>query len=205
MRYDAPVTYDPKVHHRRSIRLQGHDYAAGGAYFVTACVRDKSLLFGQIVEDVMAMSEAGQIVEAAWRGLPTRFPSVVLDVHQVMPNHFHGIIVIPGSGLAPALASATSVPKIQPSAHQFVGPGLASASAGARKGGRVGLASIVGTFKSLSAIAVNRTLGRTGKRLWQEDYYEEIIRNVDHLQRARDYILHNAARWLEDPENPLHS
>ena len=29
--------YDPAKHHRRSIRLKGHDYAGGGLYFVTLC------------------------------------------------------------------------------------------------------------------------------------------------------------------------
>ncbi len=31
------MTYDPQIHHRRSIRLKGHDYAGGGVYFVTVC------------------------------------------------------------------------------------------------------------------------------------------------------------------------
>jgi REP element-mobilizing transposase RayT len=66
----------------------------------------------------------------------------------------------------------------------------------------VGLGAIVGAFKSLSAIAVNQALGRTGRRLWQEDYYEHIIRNVEELEITRDYITHNPARWHEDPENP---
>jgi len=31
------IRYDPKFHHRRSIRLKGYDYAQMGAYFVTIC------------------------------------------------------------------------------------------------------------------------------------------------------------------------
>lgn len=117
------MTYDPRIHHRRSIRLRGHDYSGGGAYFVTACIQDGASLFGKIVENEMVLSEPGRIVEGAWRALPARFPSVVLDVCQVMPNHFHGIIVIPGPGLEPSLANATGAPIIQP----LVGPGLAPA------------------------------------------------------------------------------
>ena len=123
LRYDGRMTYDPRIHHRRSIRLRGHDYSGGGAYFVTACIQDGASLFGKIVENEMVLSEPGRIVEGAWRALPARFPSVVLDVCQVMPNHFHGIIVIPGPGLEPSLANATGAPIIQP----FVGPGLAPA------------------------------------------------------------------------------
>jgi REP element-mobilizing transposase RayT len=195
------MTYDPRIHHRRSIRLRGHDYSGGGAYFVTACLRDGTSLFGRIVENEMVLSEPGRIVEGAWRALPARFPSAVLDVHQVMPNHFHGIIVIPGPGLEPSLANATGAPIIQP----FVGPGLAPAPAKASLGPtrrRVGLGAVVGAFKSLSAIAVNQALARTERSLWQEDYCEHVIRNVDELEKTRDYIIHNPARWPEDPENP---
>jgi len=194
------MTYDPRIHHRRSIRLRGHDYSGGGAYFVTACIQDGASLFGKIVENEMVLSEPGRIVEGAWRALPARFPSVVLDVCQVMPNHFHGIIVIPGPGLEPSLAAATGAPVIQPPVGPQLAPAKADASVGPT-GRRAGLGAVVGTFKSLSARAVNQALTRTGKDLWQEDYYEHIIRNVDELEKTRDYIIHNPARWPEDPEN----
>ncbi|MEI6890578.1 MAG: hypothetical protein V5783_00265 [Pontiella sp.] len=31
------MTYDPAIHHRRSIRLKSHDYSGGGEYFITVC------------------------------------------------------------------------------------------------------------------------------------------------------------------------
>jgi hypothetical protein len=31
--------YNPKIHHRRSIRLKGYDYAQAGLYFVTICTK----------------------------------------------------------------------------------------------------------------------------------------------------------------------
>ena len=204
------MAYDPKIHHRRSIRLRGHDYSGGSAYFITSCTKDNACMFGQIVEDQMMISGPGRVVEDAWLGLPRRFPGVVLDAHQVMPNHFHGIIVIPGPGLEPALAKATGTPVIHP--YGRVGPGLAPserafraspAKAGPRAGPtkHVSLTAVVGAFKSLSAIAVNRALAGAGKRLWQEDYYEHIIRDVAELEKIRDYIVHNPARWHDDSEN----
>jgi len=39
--------YDPKVHHRRSIRLKGHDYAGGGLYFVTICAHREFIQFAK--------------------------------------------------------------------------------------------------------------------------------------------------------------
>ncbi len=102
------MTYDPRIHHRRSIRMRGHDYGGGGAYFVTCCVDGKECLFGRVAESTMLINECGELVQRAWVAIPRRFPSVTLDAFQVMPNHWHGILVIPGPGLEPALAAITA-------------------------------------------------------------------------------------------------
>jgi REP element-mobilizing transposase RayT len=64
------------------------------------------------------------------------------------------------------------------------------------------MGDVVGAFKSLCTIAVNKLLSRTGTRLLHENFYEHIIRDVAELEIIRDYIIHNPQRWLEDPENP---
>ena len=131
--------------------------------------------------------------EAEWAALPKRFPSVMFDAHRVMPNHTHDIIVIPGRGLEPALAHATGAPVIQPYSQD------------ARRlwcGRRISLPAVAGAFKSLSAIAVNKYFGRTGTHVWQEDYYEHIIGDVEELGNIRDYIIHNPERWTDDRNNP---
>jgi putative transposase len=65
-----------------------------------------------------------------------------------------------------------------------------------------GLGGVVGALKSISAIAVNGLLLGSGRLLWLEDYYEHVIHDVEELEKIRDYIFTNPARWLEDPENP---
>lgn len=35
------MKYDPSIHHRRSIRLQGYDYSRAGVYFVTLCTQNR--------------------------------------------------------------------------------------------------------------------------------------------------------------------
>jgi hypothetical protein len=64
------------------------------------------------------------------------------------------------------------------------------------------MGDVAGAFKSISTIAVNRFQDRTGRRLLQENFFEHIIRSVDELEKIRDYIRQNPARWHEDPENP---
>lgn len=115
------MTYDLRIHHRRSIRLRGYDYAGGGAYFITICTQDKEFLFGQVVEGKMILSEQGSIVQGTWDALPQRFSSLVKDAFQMMPNHLHAIFVLPGPGLSEALALATGTPVIQPTPSNFVG------------------------------------------------------------------------------------
>jgi REP element-mobilizing transposase RayT len=39
-------------------------------------------------------------------------------------------------------------------------------------------------------------------RLWQRNYYEHIIRDEESLDRIRQYIADNPARWTFDRENP---
>lgn len=41
------MAYDPNIHHRRSIRLKGHDYAGAGLYFVTICAHREFIAFAQ--------------------------------------------------------------------------------------------------------------------------------------------------------------
>jgi hypothetical protein len=58
------MTYDPKQHHRRSIRLVSHDYAEAGMYFVTVCTDGHKCLFGCVVGDAMQLNDTGHA--AAW-------------------------------------------------------------------------------------------------------------------------------------------
>ena len=77
---------------RRSIRIKGYDYGLAGGYFVTICVKDGECLLGEITLDAVTLSSFGQIVDEEWRKTDSFRRDVLLDVYQVMPNHFHGIV-----------------------------------------------------------------------------------------------------------------
>ena len=93
------MTYDPRIHHRHSIRLKGYDYARAGAYFVTIVAQDRACLFGAITAGEMHLNAAGQMVERWWHEIERKFPTVVAGEHITMPNHFHAIVVIVGDDL----------------------------------------------------------------------------------------------------------
>lgn len=88
------MAFDPKRHHRQSIRVQGYDYSQAGAYFVTVVTHQRECLFGKIENGEMILNELGKIADECWRAIPEHFPFVELGMHVIMPNHMHGMIVI---------------------------------------------------------------------------------------------------------------
>ena len=99
------------------------------------------------------------------------------DEFVIMPNHLHGIIVIcecdnHGRG------EVTS-----PLHKQTLG-------------------KIVAYFKYQSTKLINKMQGTPGKRFWQRNYYDRIIRDEKELNNIQDYILNNPIKWWCDEENP---
>jgi len=39
-------------------------------------------------------------------------------------------------------------------------------------------------------------------KLWQRNYYEQVIGNDDDMNKIREYIHYNPAQWADDDENP---
>jgi putative transposase len=172
---------DPQYHQRRSIRLKDYDYSLPGAYFVTLVTLQRAELFGSIREGEMDLSTAGEAVMEVWRCLPGRYPQVETGAAVVMPNHFHGIVVI-GS----VVGAIHELPLQQTQQME-------------RR--RMTLPLVVGYLKMNSAKRVNEMMGTQGTPVWQRNYYEHIIRNEEEQQRISQYIELNPMRWNEDEEN----
>lgn len=184
--------FNPDIHHRRSVRLKDYDYSQDGAYFVTVCVQNRVCLFGEIVDGVMCLNDAGKMVEQWWMELNNKFPDIETDTFTVMPNHFHGIIMIVGAALCgrPDFTEGNQDKEGQP--HR-VAPTLGT---------------IMDWFKTMTTneyirhVKQDNWLPFPGK-LWQRNYHERIIRNDEELNRTREYIMFNPARWAEDEDNPM--
>lgn len=192
--------YDPAIHHRRSIRLSGHDYADGGVYFVTLCVADRRPLFGTVVNGRMALNDAGRVAAACWRAIPEHFPQVALDEWIVMPDHVHGILRIGRRGMACHAPSACR-------------GGLACQAPAAPKFGRPiagALGTIIGAYKAATTRGIRRTgLACQAPRcqtsmgchapaptaVWQRNYFDIIVRDDRALNNIRRYIRNNPAHW----------
>jgi uncharacterized protein (TIGR00252 family) len=165
---------------RKTPRLSEYDYSRQGAYFVTVCVQNREGLFGKILNGEMHLNQAGMAVARWWKELEKKFPPVKLDEYYVvMPNHFHGIVLIS-----------------EPSGSNV-------------EGGHAGppLQRIVQWFKTMSTNEYIHGVKEHGWKpfkgqVWQRSFYEHVVRNDEALNRIREYIKYNPQRWDLDQENP---
>jgi putative transposase len=190
-----PAKFDPKIHHRRSIRLRGYDYAQVGAYFVTIDTFQQEYLFGEIDNGEMALNAWGQIVQNWWDDIPNHFPGVETGAFVIMPNHVHGIIIITaGRGAVPA-------PIVSDGENQGgETPGRGTLPLQWTK--KPTLGQIVAYFKYKSTKEINALTGEgVVTKLWQRNYYERIIRNEREMDAIWRYIEANPENWGKDKEN----
>jgi REP element-mobilizing transposase RayT len=84
-----------KIHPDRKFnRLPEYDYSSPAYYFVTTCVNDKQCYFGEVLEEKMVLNNFGRIVKFEWERLFIKYSLIRTDYFVVMPNHFHGILII---------------------------------------------------------------------------------------------------------------
>ena len=120
----------------------------------------------------MRINEFGLIVREEWLRTPIVRRSAAVDAFVVMPNHFHGILVLVDA---------------QPMASCGEG------KYGKPVTGSVG--AIVGQFKAAVTKRINRVRGTPTAQVWQRNYFERIIRSEDELNLTRHYIDGNPAYW----------
>jgi REP element-mobilizing transposase RayT len=167
---------------RASIRLKNYDYSQEGFYFVTICVQDKKCLFGEIVDGVMVLNEAGRVIEGCWLELKYKFRNIDLDYFVIMPNHFHAILSVVECGFVNAdiLDRQRATTRVAPT-----------------------LGLVVGAFKSISTNEYIRGVKlqkfqQFNKNLWQRNYFERVIRDENELNLTREYITNNPLKWELD-------
>ena len=171
--------FDPKIHHRRSIRLRGYDYSLAGAYFVTIVAWQREMLFGEIADGEMMLNEFGVIVDDEWKRTALVRLNVELGKYVIMPNHIHGILVF---------------------VNDDVGATGPVAPTKTLQSGSLG--SVMAQFKSIVTKRINKLQNVFGCPVWQRNYYEHVIRNEREMDRITRYIESNPAQWMDDDENP---
>jgi putative transposase len=139
------------------------------------------------------LSALGEVVRMIWMQTVVIRRHVVLDEFVVMPNHFHGVVFLSRTACRVERATPWVAPTsgaLRHSPIKPIGP----------KGGSIG--AIVGQFKSVVTKSWREQGGFLQNPIWQRGYYDHIIRDERELDRVRQYIIDNPARWGRDKLNP---
>jgi len=189
------MSYDPEYHHRRSIRLMGYDYSQAGFYFVTANADEKKLLFGKIVDCKMICNDAGQFVEKCWAEIPTHFPNIILHEFSILPDHIHGIIEIADPGINSRTVGVDEMLSKNAWKNNFLTEGKIKFTSPSKS-----LGSVIRGFK----IGVTKWFKENNtnlEKVWQRDYFDEIIRDFQAYQNITNYIKNNPANWKKNKKS----
>jgi len=188
------------------MRLQGYDYAEEGAYFVTAVMQGREALFGRVVNGEMVLNAYGRIVEKTWKDLVNHNAGIALEEFVVMPNHFHGILIIDahvGAGsrdlCAPerdGLFEREGKPALFNEGHGPIREGHGPSPTGRRRS----LSEIMRQFKTFSAKWINALRQTPGQPVWQRSFYDHIIRGERDYYSIAEYIDQNPLNWEKDQE-----
>jgi REP element-mobilizing transposase RayT len=203
--------YNPNIHHRRSIRLKGYDNSQANLYFITICVKDRKCLFGNIEPSgnprdcpTMTLTDSGKMIHDEWNKLPERFPNILLHEYVVMPNHFHAIIEIVRAALV-VVKNQNPIDKNQNQVIQneikFNDNNKGRPQGDVPMGKTIG--EMVGAFKSITTVEYIRGVKNNNwkpfdGKLWQRNYWEHIIMDVQSYHRISEYIINNPKNWNGD-------
>jgi REP element-mobilizing transposase RayT len=139
------------------------------------------------MDENMVLNDFGRMVDVEWLKTIEIRKNIVLDRYVIMPNHFHGIVLITENNSGKARLATT---KYNVSIKMEFGKPQSGS-----------LPVIVGSFKSAVSRQINLMRNTPGKEVWQRNYYEHIIRNPDELNRIREYIINNPLKWHLDRDN----
>lgn len=169
-----------------SARLKDWEYGAQESYFITICIKNRQNLFGEIREGAMELSEIGLIAETEWKKtLKLRSDmNLKLGEYVVMPNHFHGIIIIGENKYNTQRRDVMHcVSTSKPQSKNKFGPQSKN------------LASVIRGFKI--GITKNARMINPGFA-WQSRFYDHVIRDQKDYDRIHQYIINNPAKWQEN-------
>jgi len=169
--------------HRKPTRYKDYDYSLPGYYFITICSYEMKHSFGCVNNCKMIPNDTGVIVNNCWNEIQNHYKNVELDYYQLMPNHFHGIVIID----SPIENVGDGSPVPQQKTEREGKPFAYDKS--------VSLSDIIGYFKFQSTKAINELSKNTGNKIWQRSFYDHVIRNEKELYEIRKYIEQNPVKW----------
>ena len=177
-----------------SARLQTWNYASAAMYFITICTANRDCYFGHCDNGIIRLSEIGKIAETEWVKSIELRPDMNLELGEfvVMPNHFHGIIMIGDNEYNNGLDELNGRGGRRDAMHRVSTTNKPQNKFAPQS---KNLASVIRGYKS----AVT-TYARKNKIefAWQPRFHDHVIRSSDEFERISEYIRNNPAKWMAD-------
>jgi putative transposase len=163
-----------------SARAQWWDYSRNGIYFITICTSGHDLYFGQILNELMILSNIGELVREEWGKSFKIRKELFCDSFVIMPNHIHAILRIDNQDTT--FQSSKNKTTIDSENNNLMRRPKS-------------ISSFMAGFKSAvttKATKMNSCFG------WQSRFYDHIVRNEEEYQKIDNYIRNNPRNWKED-------
>lgn len=154
------------------------------------CSSNSSKLSNNNIDIIGDLNPAGHMVEKWWNEIPRKNKSIEIDKYIVMPNHFHGILIIKNNSIYTEEQTHRSVPTIEQNIFGNVGL----------------LGQIIRWFKTMTTNEYITNIKQNNwpkfhKQLWQSRFHDRIIRSEKEYWAKRIYIENNPTNWGKDKNN----
>ena len=161
-----------KLQTRKHIRLKNFDYSSNGAYFVTICTQNRRCVLSHIVGRGLAPAETGNTQNTLFGNIAEQQLLLLEERYKFLKIDQY--VIMPN--------------------HIHIILILNGELAGASP--RPTIMDIVCAYKSLTT----KECKRNGfpEKLFQDSFYEHVIRNQKDYEEIAEYIHLNPVRWCED-------
>jgi REP element-mobilizing transposase RayT len=186
--------YDRKNH-----RLKNYYYGRYGYYYVTICTNNRAPLLSTVTTRVqddtsvsaypavgsdalvapkpsVTLTPLGEKVLESWYKIETLNENVFIQKFVFMPDHIHGIILIKNPDV---IADPKGDFDFQVQERR----------------GRRSLQGLIKDFKSVTTRQY-KAMFQVNESLWQDSFFDEVIRSQEKYHEIWNYIEHNPARWI---------
>ena len=168
---------------RKTPRWQKYDYNCASVYFITICTKDRKCILSRVVGTggldcpKTDLTKYGEIAEKYINQINDFYDNISIEEYVIMPDHIHLLLwVKEGDVEDNCVRAGTSVSM-----------NVARANNGCSK--------IISTFKRFC----NKEYG---ENIWQDRFFDHIIRNHDDYLKHVEYIHENPIKWYYEKKQP---
>ncbi len=154
------------------------------------------------------LNHLGKIIEKSIIELPNKYNNIKINEYVIMPNHIHFIIEIVKNGNVEKQNSEQEncgyegQKKIDYKGQKKIDyKGQENGDCKGQENPAPTVGNIIGYFKYQTTKEYNQLLEIKNEKylkLWQRNYYENIIRTEKQYIKVSEYIRNNPSKWVED-------